>query len=135
MSIKKLFLSMLLFSILNSDTDLTIYYSYKKAFSVAKDENKSLFILFGKSNCQWCKKLKSKIVTDINITKRLEDEFIVLFLDKQKDIYPSNFEVKAVPDVFLVSPNEEIYTEILGYHKNSEDYLKWFDYVMIEREI
>jgi thioredoxin-related protein len=133
--IKKLLIVILFITITYGDTNLTIYSDYNKSLEVAQKKNKPLFILFSKPNCQWCKKLKSKIVTDINITKRLENEFIILFLDKQKDIYPSNFEIKAVPDVFLVSPNEEIYTEILGYHKNSEDYLKWFDYVMIEREI
>jgi len=133
--IKKLLIVILFITITYGDTNLTIYSDYNKSLEVAQKKNKPLFILFSKPNCQWCEKLKSKIVTDINITKRLENEFIILFLDKQKDIYPSNFEIKAVPDVFLVSPNEEIYTEILGYHKNSEDYLKWFDYVMIEREI
>ena len=108
--IKKLLIVILFITITYGDTNLTIYSDYNKSLEVAQKKNKPLFILFSKPNCQWCKKLKSKIVTDINITKRLENEFIILFLDKQKDIYPSNFEIKAVPDVFLVSPNEEIYT-------------------------
>ena len=132
--IKKLLTVILFISVTYGDTHLTIYNDYNKSLEVAQKENKPIFILFSKPNCQWCKKLKSKIVTDVNITKRLKNEFIVLFLDKQSDKYPTKCNVQAVPDVFLVSPTEEEYTEILGYHAKSKDYLKWFDYVRIERE-
>jgi len=33
-----------------------------------------------------------------------------------------------------VSEDEDIYTEIIGYHKDPKDYIKWFNYVKIERE-
>jgi hypothetical protein len=39
-----------------------------------------------------------------------------------------------VPNIFLVSEDEKIYTNIIGYHKNMRDYIKWLNYVKIERE-
>ncbi len=134
MSLKKILLAIpLLFGIANS-TPLAIYSNYSKTIEIAKKENKPIFILFSKPNCPWCKKLKSKILTTKDIYKRLEKEYIVLFLDKNRDIYPKKYKVQATPTVFLISPTEEIYTEIIGYHKNSRDYIKWFNYVKIERE-
>jgi len=135
MSIPKTFLAILLsISIANSSTLLNINNDYNKTIEIAKKENKPIFILFTKSECPWCKKLKSKLFSTEEIYKRLQDEYIVLFLDKEKDKYPQKYKIQAVPTVFLISPTEEIYTQIIGYHKKDIDYLKWFNYVKIERE-
>jgi len=117
------------------DNNLTIYHDYNKSLQIAQKENKPLFILFSKENCQWCKKLKSEIFTNNQILNRLKNEYTILFLDKNRDKYPlDKYEIIAVPTVFLVSPKEEIYTQIVGYHSKPRDYLKWFNYVKIERE-
>ena len=135
MPIKKLILAILLsIGIANSDTNITIYSDYNQTIEIAKKENKPIFILFSKENCQWCKKLKSKILTTKDISQRLQSEYIVLFLDKDRDNYPKQYKIDAVPTVFLISPTEEIYTQIVGYHSKDRDYLKWFNYVKIERE-
>ncbi len=135
MFLKKTIYSMLFLSILYSDSNLTIYLDYNKALTVAKDKNKSIFILFSKKNCRWCNKLKNKLSTDTNISKRLKNEFVLLYLDGISSIFPKRYKPKGYPDVFLISPKEEIYTEIIGYHKNSKDYIKWFNYIKIEQEI
>jgi thioredoxin-related protein len=135
MLIKKISLLILLhIGILYGDSNLTIYRDYNQTVEIAKKENKPIFILFSKKNCQWCKKLKSNLTTNGELKSKLKDNFLVLFLDKEKDYYPSKYKVPAVPDVFLISEKEEIYTEIFGYHKKERDYLKWLRYVRIERE-
>jgi len=119
----------------NSDNNLTIYQDYNKSIEIAKKEDKPIFILFTKEHCQWCKKLKSNLLTNKEILKRLKDEYIVLFLDKNRDKYPTKiYNIQGVPTVFLISPTQEIYTQIVGYHSKPKDYLKWFNYVKIERE-
>jgi len=135
MLIKKISLAILLYvSIASGDSNLTIYSDYNKTLEIAQKENKPIFILFSKKKCQWCEKLKSKVLTTKKIEEQLKSDYIVLFLDKESDSYPEKYKVQGVPDVFLVSPTEEIYTEILGYHSKPKDYLKWFNYVRIERE-
>jgi thioredoxin-related protein len=129
-----LLLSLITLSFANKDSNFTIFNSYKDALKVAKEEKKPLFILFTKENCRWCKKLKSDLLENSNLKDRLQKEFIVLFLDKNIDKFPKSYNINGVPSVFLVSEDEDIYTEIIGYHKDPKDYIKWFNYVKIERE-
>ena len=116
------------------DNNITIYSDYNKTLEMAKKENRPMFILFSRKECQWCKKLKSKLLTTKEIAEQLKSDYVVLYLDKDSDYYPEKYRVKSVPDVFLVSPTEEVYAEILGYHSQPKEYLKWFKYVRIERE-
>jgi thiol:disulfide interchange protein DsbD len=121
-------------SIYAKDSNLTIFNNYKEAIEVAKEQKKPIFILFSKDGCRWCKKLKENIETVDELKNRLKEEFIVLLLDKNRDKYPSKYKIEAVPTIFLTSETEDIYTQIIGYHKNIKDYTKWFNYVKIERE-
>jgi thioredoxin-related protein len=120
------------FSIMHLSGINTIYTDYEKAFKVAKDENKVVFILFSTKFCRWCTKLRDTTLKDSEIVKRLNRDFIVLLLDKNYSKYPSKYTVKAVPAIYLSDKNEEIFTSIIGYHKNPNDYIKWFNYIKIE---
>ncbi len=109
-----------------------VYNNYEEAFLVAKKSNKPLFILFITKHCRWCKKLKETTLKDKEIIKRLNHEFIILLLDKNHSSYPSKYNITAVPTVYISNKNEEIFTSIIGYHKNPHDYIRWFNYVKIE---
>jgi len=135
MQLKKIVL-LILFSIdiVFGDSNLTIYSDYNKSIEMAQKENKPIFILFTTKHCRWCKKLKSNVLTKKKIEEQLKSDFIVLFLDRDHDDYPKKYKIEAVPDVLLISEVEEIYAEILGYHSKEKEYLKWFNYVKIERD-
>lgn len=109
-----------------------IYTNYKEALNIAKRDNKPIFILFTAKHCRWCKKLKNITFKNKEIIKRLNDEFIVLLLDKNYSEYPSKYNVNAVPNVYIINNNEKVFTSIVGYHKNQYDYIKWFNYVKVE---
>jgi len=109
-----------------------VYSNYKEAFRIAKKKDRPVFILFTTKYCRWCIKLKEKTLKEKEIVERLNSEFIVLLLDKDHSKYPSKYQVSAVPSVYITDKNEEIFTSIVGYHKNSHDYIKWLDYVKIE---
>jgi thioredoxin-related protein len=116
-----------------SKNDISVIYTnYEEAFTVAKLENKAVFILFSTQYCRWCTKLKETTLKNPELKSRLEKEFVVLFLDRDKDTYPSKYKVRGVPAVFMTDKNEEIFTSMVGYHKNPEDYIKWFNYIKIE---
>jgi len=135
MQLTKIVVATLLFaSMAFCDGNITIYSDYNKTVELAKKEKKSIFMLFTKEQCRWCEKLKSNLLGNEEIEKILQEEYVVLYLDKEKSLYPKKYKVKGVPDVFLISETEEVYTEILGYHPKPKDYLKWFKYVRIERD-
>ena len=120
----------------NSTTTMSginkVYSNYQKAFAQAKKRDKPVFILFTTKYCRWCTKLKETTLKEREIVNRLNSEFIILLLDKNHSQYPSKYEVSAVPSVYITDKNEEIFTSIVGYHKNTHDYIKWFNYVNIE---
>jgi len=118
----------------SKDDIAVIYTNYEEAFSVANSENKAVFILFSTEYCRWCTKLKGTTLQDSELKSRLEKEFVVLFLDRDRDQYPSKYKVKGVPAVYMTDKNEEIFTSMVGYHKNPKDYIKWFNYIKIELE-
>jgi len=120
------------FSITRLSSINKFYTNYDKAFQVAKDKNKIVFIFFTTQYCRWCNKLRETTLTDSEIIRRLNSDFIVLLLDKNYSKYPSKYNIKAVPSIYLTDKNEEIFTEIVGYHKNPDDYIKWFKYINIE---
>ena len=109
-----------------------IYTNYDEAYSVAKRENKAVFILFYTDYCRWCRKLKETTLKDKKLKSYLEKEFVVLFLNKHKDQYPKKYKIKGVPTVYMTDKNEEIFTSMVGYYKDPKDYIKWFDYIKTE---
>lgn len=109
-----------------------LYTDYTEAFKIAKANNKAVFILFSTEYCRWCAKLKETTLKDSLILSRLNQEYVVLFLDRDKSEYPSKYDVKGVPVVYFTDKNEEIFTSMVGYHQNPQDYIKWFDYIQIE---
>ena len=109
-----------------------IYNNYNEAFTAAKNENKAVFILFSTEYCRWCTKLKETTLKNSDVMLRLEKEFIVLFLDRDKDSYPKKYKIRGVPAVYMTDKNEEIFTSMVGYYKNPKEYLKWFDYIQVE---
>ncbi len=112
--------------------DFDIYSDYNEAYALAKAKNKSVFILFTTEYCRWCVKLKEITLKDPELGRRLQEEFVVLFLDRDRSTYPTKYKVRGVPAVYLTDKNEELFTSMVGYHKNPEDYIKWFDYIKIE---
>ena len=116
----------------SKDDIAVIYTNYKEAFSVANSENKPVFILFSTEYCRWCTKLKETTLKDTTLKSRLEKEFIVLFLDKNRDSYPKKYKVRGVPAVYMTDKSEEIFTSMVGYYKDPKDYLKWFNYIKVE---
>jgi len=111
-----------------------IYTNYEDAFKVAKEQNLPLFIFFSITRCRWCVKLKETTLRNEILVDRLNHEFVVLFLDRDKSKYPSKYKIRGVPAIYFTDKNEEVFTSMVGYHKNPQDYLKWVNYIKIELE-
>lgn len=116
----------------SQDELAVIYTNYDEAFSVAKKENKAVFILFYTDYCRWCIKLKETTLKDKELKSQLEKEFVILFLNKNRDTYPKKYKIRGVPAVYMTDKNEEVFTSMIGYHQDPKDYLKWFNYIKTE---
>jgi len=127
-------LSILKISEISNSNISEIYTNYDEAFKIAKEQNRAVCILFSTKYCRWCTKLKETTLTNPEIVKHFNSDFILLYLDRDTSLYPSKYKVKAVPNIYFTDKNEEIFTSVIGYHKNPKDYLKWFKYIKIELE-
>ena len=105
-----------------------IYYNYDEALNLAKEEKKNLFILFQRNDCPWCRKLQTTTLQDEALTKQLNEEYVVLILDRDKTItYPKTYNVIGVPAVYLVDTNEKVHVIEQGYNEDPKNYMELLD--------
>jgi len=133
---KKLLILLALLSILVQADEITqlgqlsnVYHNYKQALSIAKEGNKKIFILFEKDGCGWCRKLKKTTLQDDNLAEILNSEFVVVFLNKNRDKFPRQYDAKRVPVVYMANSKEKVFVKKLGYTSNPREYIRLSKYV------
>lgn len=107
-----------------------VYQNYQEALSSAKNQQKSLFILFKKKQCPWCVKLKENTFQDDTLAELLNGEFVVVILDKNKDKFPNQYDATRVPVVYMANFNEKVFVKKLGYDKNPSEYIRLSKYLI-----
>lgn len=96
--------------------------SYDQALSKAKKENKPLMVLITSEQCRWCRKLESTTLQDESIVNRINGNFQVVNVTKDKSNYPKNLTAKMVPMSYFLDPKTgKVLYSIPGYWE-SEDY-------------
>lgn len=130
MILKNILLALILsFSTLfASPSDFAKEFHYLQNFQQAKEKalhvNKPLMVLFVTTTCPWCKKLENQTLSKEHINAFIQENFIPVILDKDKDAFPSYLKPKVVPTIYFVdSKKDSSYESILGYKKRDEFYL------------
>ena len=101
--------------------------SYKEALVQAKTENKNVMILITSHTCRWCRKLESETLTNEDIIKRMNKDYISVHVTRGEDDYPEALEAPGVPATyFLNSDGKPIIKKVMGYW-NAEDYASFLD--------
>lgn len=102
---------------LNSTSNLT------QALDDADAQNKTVLLLFDQESCYYCDLLKSDVLSNVNVQKELNDNFIVVDVDVNKDSQlAEKYKVVGTPmSVFLDSNSKEI-NRIEGY-VSAEEFL------------
>lgn len=96
--------------------------SYDQALSKAKKENKPLMVLITSEQCRWCRKLENITLQDESIVNRINGNFQVVNVTKDKSNYPKNLTAKMVPMSYFLDPKTgKVLYSIPGYWE-SEDY-------------
>lgn len=96
--------------------------SYDQALSKAKKENKPLMVLITSEQCRWCRKLENTTLQDESIVNRINGNFQVVNVTKDKSNYPKNLTAKMVPMSYFLDPKTgKVLYSIPGYWE-SEDY-------------
>jgi thioredoxin-related protein len=96
-------------------------HDYNKALELAKSQKKDVYLLVTSEDCKWCRKFEKVTLSDEETMKMLKEKFILLVLNRDKDVIPDHIKAKRVPKHFFLDSNGELIYSILGYW-NPEDF-------------
>lgn len=100
----------------------TIYHTEDEAYAKAREKNRPIVVDGWAEWCEACKKMDKTTFTDPEVTKRLNDNWIVLKLDltesnDENDALIQKYGIPSLPTLVLLPPNGEIGKKklILGF--------------------
>lgn len=129
---------------------------YDKALAYAKKTNKPLLVDFTGYACANCRKTEDYVWIDPEITKRLNNDVVLvsLYVDDKKKLDPKDYMtvkwygkervIKDIGDKFkymeetrykqstqplyvMLDHNENLLSPVRGYNASIEEYIKWLD--------
>lgn len=107
-------------------SDLGFSNDYKAVLKQAKAQNKGIYMLITSTSCQWCRKFENNTLVNIPLVKKIEEEYIILHVQRGENYIPSRYKAKRVPKHYFLRQNgDEIYS-FLGYW-NAEDFSSFLD--------
>ena len=91
------------------------------AFNDSHSQNKTLAIIFDQDSCVYCDMLKDNVLSDKDIQKELNENFIVLLVDinKNPDI-AQKYNVYGTPTIQFLDSNGNEVNKIEGYVESDE---------------
>lgn len=100
---------------LNSTRDIGL------AFNESQSQNKTLLIIFDQESCVYCDMLEENTLSDVNVQKELNENYVVLFVDINKDYdVAEKYQVFGTPIIHVVSPEGKDLGKIEGYVESDE---------------
>jgi thiol:disulfide interchange protein DsbD len=129
---------------------------YENALAYAKKIGKPLFVDFTGHACANCRKTEDYVWPDAEVTKRLNNDFVLvsLYVDDKRPLDPKDYltvewygkqrEITDIGDKFkymeeklygqstqplyvLLDHNEKPLVSVRGYNPSIEEYIKWMD--------
>ena len=87
----------------------------KESLSLARKENKPVFILFSAQWCHWCKVFAEKSLSEKNVYSYLNKHYINIFVDAdvRSDLY-SGFHGRGWPFIVFLKPDGSVYYKYTG---------------------
>lgn len=91
------------------------------AFNESQNQNKNLLIIFDQDSCVYCDMLKENTLSDSKVQKELNENYIVLLVDINKDYkLADKYQVFGTPVVHVISPDGKDVGKIEGYVESDE---------------
>ena len=100
---------------LNITTDID------SAFNVAQSQNKTVVIIFDQENCVYCDMLKKNVLSNNDVQKELNENFVVVLVDinKNPDI-AAEYNVFGTPIIQFIDSDGKLIYKIEGYVDSDE---------------
>jgi thiol-disulfide isomerase/thioredoxin len=88
---------------------------YEEALAQAKKEKKMVYLFIGSEYCKYCEKLEKEVFSKDEVMRRLKKNYVLLYLSRDIDDIPSQYQNKPVPRHYFITDKEEIIYTTLGY--------------------
>ena len=100
--------------------------TWEEAFAKAAEEEKHVFVDSYTDWCYWCKVMDKETFTDPEIAAYLNEEFIPIKADMEKDFgieVAMKFRVRAFPSLLYFNPQGQILEKQTGYERENSKFL------------
>ncbi|MDD5399653.1 MAG: thioredoxin family protein [Sulfurimonas sp.] len=85
---------------------------YDAALKQAEKEKKMVYLFIGADTCRWCDRFKDLTLSKKDVINRLKQEYILLYMSRDRHKIPSKFTTQGVPrHYFLKSDGTVIYED------------------------
>jgi thioredoxin-related protein len=92
--------------------------TWSEALTLAKNENKPVFVDISTSWCGYCKRMKANVFTDENIGKYYNENFINVSVDAEKGegiLLAEKYGVRSYPTFVFLNPDGSLLEQTAGY--------------------
>ena len=83
-------------------------HDYNKALSIAKAQHKDVYLFVGADDCRWCDRFIAMTLSKKEVIKKLEENYVLLYMSRDKHDIPKKFERYGVPRHYFLTPKGEI---------------------------
>lgn len=128
---RAIFLTFLLFGSLFS-AELPWLHDYDVAIKQAQKEKKEIYLFIGADVCRWCDRFKEMTLSKKDVIARLEKEYVLLYLSRDRHKIPSRFTTQGVPRHYFLKSDGTIIYEDRG-SREADGFLSLLDEVELKK--
>lgn len=104
----KIFISLFIVYSTLFSTELNWLNNYDEALAEAKKQEKGVYLFIGADECRWCDRFKKLTLSNQRAIDRLEEEYVLLYLSRDRHNIPKQFVTKGVPRHYFLTNRGEI---------------------------
>ena len=116
----KLFISFCIFFTVLFGGQLSFEHSYKAAVQKAIQEKKELMMIYSAPWCPECSYMKDVAFNKPKLNSYLQNNFVLLDLNVDKDELPKGFDYVGIPTFFILNSSEKRVGKLVGGDKSQK---------------
>lgn len=106
---------------------------YNEALKQAQKEKKMVYLFIGADVCRWCDRFKEITLSKKNVIDRLKEEYVPLYMSRDRHKIPSKFTIQGVPRHYFLKSDGTIIYEDRG-SREVDGFLSLLDEVSLRKD-
>lgn len=95
--------------------------NFDEAVKRSKKEEKNIMLVLVSNYCPWCRKFEQRVLLKEEVNSIIQNNYIPLILNKEKDPFPKEFDTGFTPIVhFIDHKTQKSYKNVIGYNNKDE---------------